>query len=313
MRLLILGAGGIGGYLAARMCEAGLAPQLLVRQNRASVLQRHGLRLESPLGNWSGTPDLATDAAALPGADFIFLSCKAYDLNSALEAVSPCVSDTTIIVPFLNGVRHLGTIQTRFPECSVWGGVAHLGVKVEPDGSIGHFNDLNRFFLGPLHPDANDERAGALIDQMQASPIELSLRDDIQQDMWNKLVFLGTLAGMTCLMRASIGTILATAQGEYLILQMLDECTRIAEAEGFPPAPAALGEYREQLTNRSSQSTASMLRDIASGAETEADHILGDLSERAARHVLRVPLLRTCLSHLQAYELGQRTAAVKSA
>ncbi len=313
MHLLILGAGGIGGYLAARMSEAGLAPRLLVRQNRASNLQQHGLRLESPLGNWSGLPELATDAKALPDADFIFLSCKAYDLHSALEAISPCVSDATVIVPFLNGVRHIEAIQARFPECTVWGGVAHLGVKVDPHGSICHFNDLNRFFLGPLHPGADDERADALIDQVQASPIELSLRNDIQQDMWDKLVFLGTLAGMTCLMRASIGTILATAQGEDLILQLLDECTRIAEAEGFTPKQAALDEYRKQLTDRNSLSTASMLRDIASGAETEADHILGDLSERAARHALRVPLLRTCLSHLQAYELGQRAAVVKSA
>jgi len=313
MRILILGAGGIGGYLTARMSEAGLAPRLLVRQNRAINLQQQGLHLKSPLGNWSGLPDLATDAKALPDADFIFLSCKAYDLSSALEAVSPCVSDTTVIVPFLNGVRHIEVIQARFPDCAVWGGVAHLGVKVDTHGSISHFNNLNRFFLGPLHPDANDERADMLIGQMQASPIELRVRSDIQQDMWDKLVFLGTLAGMTCLMRASIGTILATAQGEDLILQLLDECTRISEAEGFPPTQAALDEYRKQLTDRSSQSTASMLRDIASGAETEADHILGDLSERAARHALRVPLLRTCLAHLQAYELGQRAAVVKSA
>lgn len=312
MHLLILGAGGIGGYLAARMSEAGLAPRLLVRQKRASNLQQHGLRLESPLGNWCGLPELATDAKALPDADFIFLSCKAYDLASALETVSPCVSDATIIVPFLNGVRHIEAIRARFPECSVWGGVAHLGVKVGPDGSICHFNDMNRFSLGPLHPDAADERAALLIDKTQASPIELRLRADVQQDMWDKLVFLGTLAGMTCLMRANVGTILATVQGEDLILQLLDECTRIAEAEDFLPEPAALDEYRKQLTDRSSQSTASMLRDIASGTETEADHILGDLSERAARHALRVPLLRTCLSHLQAYELGQRAAVVKS-
>lgn len=313
MQILILGAGGIGGYLAARMSEAGLAPRLLVRPNRAKALQQHGLHLESPLGNWSGLPDLATDAKSLPDADFIFLSCKAYDLRSALDAVSPCVSGSTIIVPFLNGVRHIDAIQARFTDCAAWGGVSHLGVKVDPNGSICHFNDLNRFFLGPLHPGVDDERAIVLIEKLQASPIELSLSDDIQQDMWDKLVFLGTLAGMTCLMRADIGTILATAQGEELILQLLDECTRIAEAEGFPPTRAALGAYRKQLTDHSSHSTASMLRDLASGAETEADHILGDLSKRAAHNALRVPLLRTCLSHLQAYELGLRVAAVKSA
>ena len=147
-------------------------------------------------------------------------------------------------MPFLNGVRHIEASQVKFSNCAVWSGVTHLGVKVDPNGSICHFNDLNRFFLDPLHLGADDERAGVLIDQMQASPIELSLRDDIQQDMWDKLVFLGTLAGMTCLMRADIGTILATAQGEDLILQLLDECTRIAEAEGFPPTQAALDEYR---------------------------------------------------------------------
>ncbi len=305
MELLILGAGGIGGYLTSRMQQAGFSPRLLVRPNRADQLRQTGLRLTSPLGDWAGMPIIESDPSALPKADFIFLTCKSYDLETALDAIAAAVNEKTIIVPFLNGVRHIEIIKARLPHAIVWGGVAHLGVRVEPDGSICHFNDLNKFLIGPVDVSSSDERARVLVERLAEGPTEFTYKENIQQDMWDKLVFLSALAGMTCLMRADIGTILATNQGEDLILQLLDEASCIAEAEGRTTTVDAMKAYQAQLLDRSSRSTASMLRDMINGKQTEADSILGDMSERAARHALRVPLLRTCLSHLQAYELAR--------
>ena len=214
MELLILGAGGIGGYLTSRMQQAGFSPRLLVRPNRADQLRQTGLRLTSPLGDWAGMPIIESDPSALPKADFIFLTCKSYDLETALDAIAAAVNEKTIIVPFLNGVRHIEIIKARLPHAIIWGGVAHLGVRVEPDGSICHFNDLNKFLIGPVDVSSSDERARVLVERLAEGPTEFTYKENIQQDMWDKLVFLSALAGMTCLMRADIGTILATNQGE---------------------------------------------------------------------------------------------------
>ena len=302
MKIVVLGAGGVGGYLGIRMIEAGLPVRFLLRPERASRVRRHGLRLESPLGDWSGVPEVITRDEAEP-ADFVILSCKAYDLGDALDSVAGAVGPGTAIVPFLNGLAHLPVIAGRYPQAEVWGGVAHIGATLGADGTVIHLNRLNRFLIGPLGDTRKARQAEKIVGALGCGPVRADLRDAILQDMWDKVVFLATLAGITCLMRANIGTILSVPDGEALILQLLDECKAVAAAEGHVPDTGALDTYRGQLTDRASTSTASMLRDLEAGKPTEANHILGDLAHRAAAHRLSAPLLRTCLAHLRSYEV----------
>nr|WP_323781479.1 2-dehydropantoate 2-reductase [Amylibacter sp.] len=306
MEVLILGAGGIGGYLAARLSEAGIPPRLLVRPARAARLKANGLRLTSPLGDWSGTPVIETDAHNCPPTDIVIIACKSYDLNSALDAVAPAMGAKTILIPLLNGVRHMDQIKARFPDNIIWGGVAQIGVRVDPDDTICHFNASNHFLMGPLDQATPDPRVVDMVARLVTGPTQARICADIQQDLWEKLVFLATLAGMTCLMRASVGTILATEYGESLALQLYGECASVASAAGHPPGAAVQEKHRAALTDRSSNSTASMLRDILAGSQTEGAHILGDLATRAAAANLPVPLLQTCLTHLQAYEMDRQ-------
>lgn len=308
MEVLILGAGGIGGYLAARLSEAGIPPRLLVRPPRAARLKAKGLRLTSPLGDWAGTPKIETDAQNCPPADIVIIACKSYDLDSALDAVAPAMADRTILIPLLNGVRHMDQIKARFPDNTIWGGVAQIGVRVDPDDTICHFNTSNRFLMGPLTQTPPDPRVVDMVARLRTGPTQAKICTDIQQDLWEKLVFLATLAGMTCLMRASVGTILATEYGESFALQLYDECASVASASGHPPGAEVQKAHRANLTDRSSNSTASMLRDILAGSQTEGAHILGDLASRAAAAKLPVPLLQTCLTHLQAYEITRENA-----
>ena len=125
------------------------------------------------------------------------------------------------------------------------------------------------------------------------------------QDMWEKWVFLASLAASTSLMRTSVGNILAAPGGKDFLLGMLDECSAIASAEGFTPAGPYFQRTRGNLTTEGSPMTASMFRDIKAGAPVEADHVIGDLVARADAAKVPVPKLRTAYTHLKAYEKTQ--------
>jgi 2-dehydropantoate 2-reductase len=315
MRILIVGAGGVGGYFGGRLVEAGGDVTFLVRPERAQQLANQGLVIESPLGDSRQSVATILSVDEIKKPDIIFVACKAYGLEGALSAISQCVGKSTVILPLLNGIAHLEYIERQLPQATVWGGIAHLGVTLGLDGAVRHLNNLHTLMFGtrPGNPQSRRtaELADGLLSVLAASSVDGQRRPEIEQDLWDKFIFLSALAASTCLMRASIGTILATPHGERLILQLLDEATRVAEAEGFAPDTEQMARYRGLLTERGSPSTASMLRDIELGQPTEAEHILGDIVARAHTHAIAAPTLEIALTHLQAYE-HRRTGELNS-
>jgi 2-dehydropantoate 2-reductase len=307
MRVLILGAGGIGGFFGGHLVRAGVDVSFLVRERRASQLREMGLIVESPLGTFTTPVVPITDGTNTERPDLILLACKAYDLPTAIETVAPAVGTGTIILPLLNGLAHIDLISGRFPHATVWGGLAHLGVTLTEDGTVRHLNNLSILQFGARRG-AVDPTADQFALLFAGTPIDASARQLIEQDMWDKFVFLSTLAGMTCMMRATVGTIVSTPAGEHLVTRLLDECIAVADASGHRPSDAQLATYRSQLTQRKSASKASMLRDIERGSRTEGEHILGDMHARAKSLSVDTPLLEVALTHLRAYEASRTSA-----
>ena len=301
MRILVLGAGGIGGYYGARMHAAGGNVTFLVRPGRAAQLREKGLQVFSPFGDLQISPQLVTKETLTETFDVILLTCKAFDLDSAMDAIAPAIGEQSAIVPLLNGVRHIDRLVTRFGAARVLGGVALISVTLAANGEIHHLNKLHRFTVGSLgwRPSPWLEPLSRL---MESSGVDFVLADNIGQAMWDKMVFLATLAGATCLMRSSVGTIMATLAGEQFINGLLDECAAVADANGRKLGDTQLTVFRNMLTDRSSALVASMLRDVEANKQTEGDHILGDMISWAANKKLEVPLLKLAYSHLQAYE-----------
>ncbi len=301
MRILVLGAGGIGGYYGARMHAAGGNVTFLVRPGRAAQLREKGLQVFSPFGDLKISPQLVTKETLTETFDVILLTCKAFDLDSAMDAIAPAIGEQSAIVPLLNGVRHIDRLVTRFGAARVLGGVALISVTLAANGEIHHLNKLHRFTVGSLgwRPSPWLEPLSRL---MESSGVDFVLADNIGQAMWDKMVFLATLAGATCLMRSSVGTIMSTLAGESFINGLLDECAAVADANGRKLGDTQLTVFRNMLTDRSSALVASMLRDVEANKQTEGDHILGDMISWAANKKLEVPLLKLAYSHLQAYE-----------
>lgn len=299
MRTLILGAGGIGGYFGGRLVEAGADVTFLVRPGRAELLRAGGLRIDSPLGN-ARLPVHAVEQVA-DAYEIVLLSCKAYDLDDAIAAIRPAVAAGTAIVPLLNGLAHLDRLDAAFGRDRVLGGLAHISAALAPDGTVRHLNKLQSLTLGPRSPD-QAERCDATESILRSASFDVKRSGDVLQDMWEKFAFITAAAGITCLMRASVGAIMDSVDGERLTLQLLEECDAVAAASDHAIRGKAQGWARPFLTQRGSDFTASMLRDLENGGRIEADHLQGDMIRRGAAAGVSTELLKVVYCHLQAYE-----------
>jgi 2-dehydropantoate 2-reductase len=301
MRILVLGAGAVGGYFGGRLAEAGRDVTFLVRPARAALLAEHGLALESPLGDFSVKPQLVT-ADRLDGPyDLILLSAKQYDLDQAIAALRPAVGPGTSLLPLLNGLVHLDALAAAFGPETVLGGVAYVGAALRPDGGIRHHNRLSGIAFGDRGGGIT-ERVRAIAAEFAGTKIDAPGSDNVMRDMWEKFVFITTMAGMNCLMRGTIGEIAATDDGAMLMRQLYAETKAVAAAAGFAPRPAYVEQIDRLLTEKGSHNNASMHHDLAHGFRTEADWILGDMRRRAIALDVATPLLRAAYAHLQVYE-----------
>jgi 2-dehydropantoate 2-reductase len=302
MRILVLGAGAIGGYFGGRLAAGGADVTFLVRPARAEVLAKNGLRIESPVGNVATPVKTITEASE--AFDVVLLSCKAYDLASAIDAIASAVGPETLVIPLLNGVRHYDDLDARFGRSRVAGGLVQMPGQLRPDGSILHFSTMQRFVYG-LREASQKAACERLLPVLELGGFSPVLTDEIDQAMWEKYLFIAALAGLTCLMRAPVGAIMTAADGRSIAQGFVDECAAIATAAGYPPREEPLSETRELLTKEGSAHTASMLRDLRNGGRTEHDHIFGDMVLRARAAGIAAPYLTLALVHMQAYEALQ--------
>ena len=300
MRILVLGAGGVGGYFGGRVAASGGDVTFLVRPRRAEQLRANGLVIRSPLGDAQVPVKTLLREQAKPGWDAIIVACKAYDLDDAIATIRPAAPGA-LIVPQLNGLRHLEVLDAAFGADNVAGGLASIGVTMEPDGTIRHLNMSPAFAHGPRGP-GQRERSERLQSELEKGGFGPVLSANILLDMWEKFVFLCSVAAMTCLMRATVGQIVRTQDGTALLLEVFGDCIAAAWHAGFSPREPFLESTRAKLTDPDSPLAASMLRDLQRGGAVEADHIVGDMLARARAAGRPAPLLRAAYAHLQAYQ-----------
>jgi 2-dehydropantoate 2-reductase len=305
MRILVIGAGATGGYFGGRLLQAGRDVTFLVRLKRAELMAKNGLVIKSPVGDVTlkSPPTVLAENLKTP-FDVIILSCKAYDLDDAIKSFANAAGPDTAIIPFLNGMKHLDVLDAKFGIDRVMGGQCQVASVLDAEGIIHHLSPLQAMSFGERGTPRGD-RARRIEATLQGAMFDAKASDVIIQEMYEKWVFLATLAGATSLMRAPAGHITGAPGGEQFIRGLRSEITSVAEAAGYPPR----GEFIERtgglLFAPGSPMTASMLRDIRANARIEADQIIGDLIHRAetnTKGALSVPLLRIVYTHLKAYE-----------
>jgi 2-dehydropantoate 2-reductase len=302
MRVLVVGAGAIGGYFGGRLLQAGRDVTFLVRPKRASELASAGLVIKSPNGDVTlkNPPNVQADKLN-EKFDVVLLSCKAFDLEDAIKSFAPAVGPQTAIIPLLNGMKHLDVLDGKFGRERVLGGLCAIAVTLNEKREVVQLQPMQSLNFGERDGKMSD-RVRAIAEVFDSGKFGAVASEHIIQEMWEKWVFLSSLAASTSLMRTSVGNILAAPGGKDFLLGMVDEVSAIAAAESHAPRAPFLERTRGMLTTEGSQMTASMFRDIKVGAPVEADHVIGDLLARGDAAKVPAPKLRIAYTHLKAYE-----------
>ena len=306
MRILVVGAGATGGYFGGRLAEAGRDVTFLVRPQRAEQVRRDGLQILSPHGDVTLQPRLVTADQLASPYDVVLLTVKAFALEAALDDLARAVGPETMIIPVLNGMRHIDVLTRRFGEAAVLGGVCMVATMLDAAWRIRQLAEMQLLVYGE-RSGVMSARLAALDAVMQGAGFTARASGAVLQEMWEKWILLATLGAITCLMRGTIGDIEAAPGGAVLALQVLADCGSVAAMSGYPPSEAFLARTKAMLTTPGSTSAPSMYRDLTQGLPVEADQIVGDMLARAQRFAIASPTLAAAFAHLTIYQ--RRVAA----
>ncbi|PFJ14648.1 2-dehydropantoate 2-reductase [Bacillus cereus] len=301
MRILVLGAGGVGGFFGGRLVEKGEDVTFLVRSKRKQQLEERGLVIRSVNGDFSFQPKLITKKDRTAPFDVILFSTKAYHLNEAIEDVKPFVGGNTVIIPLLNGIAHLSLLQKEFGEEKVMGGLCFIEMTLNNQGEIVQTSAANRLVFGEIKSQ-DSERIKHISKAFAGTKASFVLSDNITQDMWHKYLFITVMSGVTTLMRAPIGPIRESDGGRNCIQNLFKESVQIMRAIGAPVKDNIVEEHMKTIDKISYNMKSSMQRDMEKGSFIEGKHLQGYLLDVAEGFSIEAPLLAVVYQNLKVYE-----------
>jgi 2-dehydropantoate 2-reductase len=310
MRYLVLGAGALGGYFGGMLLKGGADVTFLVRPGRAAQLKRDGLIIKLQDGSELRTQIRTTQQGQLDGTyDVVLLTCKSYDLDDAMGAIAPAMGERSVIVPVLNGVRHIDVLTAKFGPSCVLGGLTTINAALMSDGTIQQSQvRININVIGELDGRAS-KRCAVIKAALEAGGIPVQISDNILAMMWAKFFGFVISATIATLTRSRAGVIAISASGPSFVSNVIEECTRVVTAAGYPPAPPPAPDTANLMRGMFSQPAStygpSMLIDMEDGRPTEGEHTIGDMVERAARAGVSAPILCAARCNLQAYEINR--------
>lgn len=301
MRILVLGAGGVGGFFGGRLVEKGEDVTFLVRSKRKKQLEERGLVIRSVNGDFSFQPKLITKEDQTAPFDVILFSTKSYHLNEAIQDLKPFVGESTVIIPLLNGIAHVSLLQKEFGEEKVIGGLCFIETTLNDQGEIVQTSAANRLMFGEMKSQ-DSERIKHISKAFAGTKSSFILSENITQDMWHKYLFITVMSGVTTLMRAPIGPIRESEGGRDFIQNLFEECMEIMRCVGAPIKDNIVQEHMKIIDKISYNMKSSMQRDMEKGSSIEAKHLQGYLLDVAEQFSIEAPLLGAVYQNLKVYE-----------
>ena len=297
MKILILGAGAIGGFFGAHLMKSGANVSFLVREKRKDELKKSGINIFSINGELKVNPKLLDKNLSGQHFDLIILTNKSYDLIESIREIKPYVNKT-VIIPLLNGMAHYEILDKEFGKEKIFGGTAYISTAMNNYGSIQQITSRASIKFGP-RTQKNINIANEFYEICKETEFECDFSDHIELDLWRKYVLIGATAASTVLFQKPLGEICATTYGKRLIIEIHEECKKIVLSKGYDIGIEATNYNLKLITDKGSLLKASMLRDFESGKKTECEHILGYLIELAKRNNVQCNLIKAAHTRIQ--------------
>ncbi|WP_047151122.1 ketopantoate reductase family protein [Aneurinibacillus tyrosinisolvens] len=302
MRVLVVGAGAIGGYFGGRLLEKGADVTFLVREKRQKQLNEQGLVIHSIHGDAHLTPQTMVAGEERAPFDLIIMTTKAYHFEEALETIRPYAGEATMLLPLLNGMAHMDLLREKFGSKNILGGFCFIEATLNERGEIEQKSKSHELVYGELDG-SRSERITALEQFFQGAGATYTASEKIVRDMWHKYLFISTFSGMTTLVQAPAGPVLEAEYGPEQTRQLFEEIASIMKAAGAPIDEGIVEKQMNLFGKQSYGMKSSMLRDMEKGIAIESDQMQGYLLALARHHGLGAPLLQTVYYNLKVYEM----------
>ncbi len=300
MKVLILGVGGLGGFFGAHLQKTNCDVTFLVRDKTKKLVSENGIKILSDFGNFKINPVLITKKDLKINYDVVIISCKAYDLDEAIADLKGSQKNA-LIIPLLNGQAHINKLEKAFKKENVFGGVAHVSSNTTSPGTIKHIGKIKRLSFGSRHS-KNKHLAEEFYNICRKADFQVILSEDIDQDTWEKWVFIATIAGATTLFQSSINIVNKKPEGKRFIQSLWEECINISKANGFELRNDSKNLHEDLLFKSDFPFKASMLIDMEKKLKTEHEHIFSEFIKLGKKKKLNTSYLEICNLNMTLYE-----------
>lgn len=289
MRIVIFGTGGVGGYFGGRLAQAGEEVTFIARGQHLNAIQRNGLRVDSPSGDFVVHPAKATDNVNEVGeTDLVILGVKAWQVPDAARAIKPIVGPGTSVVPLQNGVDAVPQLVAELGSENVVGGLCRIVSFVVGPGHIRHAGFVPSIIIGELD-NRRSERIEMIAQIFKRAGLDTTIAGDIQVALWTKFLFIASFSGVGAMANAPAGVLRSDPKWRAYILSAMEEIYTLAHARGVKLPPDSVTKVMAAVDGLPEDATSSMQRDIAAGKPSELESQNGAVVRMAHESGVEVP------------------------
>ncbi|ALG82170.1 2-dehydropantoate 2-reductase [Halanaeroarchaeum sulfurireducens] len=290
MQFAIYGAGGVGGYLGARLADAGHDVTLIARGDHLAALQSEGLRVDSVAGDTSVDVPATDDPASVGPVDYVVFTVKAYDTHDAAADLDPLVGPETTVLSFQNGVDNERWLAEEVGESHVAGGVAYIFSTIASPGVVEHTGGPARFVFGELDGSRTD-RIETLYEALSGCDgVAAERADDVRVELWRKFAFICAQSGVTAAARLPIGRVRETQPTWEMYRRIIEEVVTVARAKEIELSTETVSEWLEFAEDLDPDMTSSLYYDLEHGNQLELDALNGAVVRHGEETGIDVPM-----------------------
>jgi 2-dehydropantoate 2-reductase len=293
MKIAVMGAGAIGGYFGGRLAKAGFDVSFIARGAHLDVIRKNGLKVLSPLGDFTIHPATVTDDPAEVGpVDVILFMVKNYDTLRAAEQIRPLVGPDTAIIPFQNGVEARAMLSNVLGARHVLGGVAFIPASIQKPGVIKHNAELAKLVFGEFDKQITP-RALSFLDALEKAGVTGEIPADISMVLWSKLMFLTSMSAINCITRQPVGLVQSDGETIALYMDAMREVAAVAAAHGVSLGEEAIANNMALAKSFPPNNKTSMFQDLEAGRRLEIDYLSGAVVRLGREKGIETPIHRT--------------------
>ena len=304
MRIVVMGAGGVGGYFGAKLAHGGHEVAFVARGRHLAAMRERGLTVKGAKGDLHiARPNVTDDPATLGSTEVVLLTVKLWDTESAAAAVRPLLAKGAVVVPLQNGVESIDRIGAVVGAERVMGGVAYIAATIAEPGVIAQTGDMARLRFGPALP-VQRSAAEALLAACQVAGIDAELTSDIRRALWEKFVFLAAFSGLTSVARQPIGVVRVDPDMRAVLEAAMREAWTVGRSKGVGLADDFLAQQLTFADGLPTEMKSSMQNDLAAGNRLEAPWLSGAVARMANAVGVAAPVSATLYAALKPYCAG---------